>query len=128
MNQYVSTEDEHQVVRWSSLAKNKVSIVTKPLSTMAREPGELFFGQPLQIFDSAQSRYDLSEALINENVFRLRIHRFHHLYCSLSISTLPAASPKTFSQMSPLPEPREVQEEDRGVMRSIPTRIPNVEA
>jgi len=52
MNEYLATEDEHQVVWRSSLAENQVSIITKPLRSVGRGPCKLFFGESLQIFDS----------------------------------------------------------------------------
>jgi hypothetical protein len=40
--------------RGCSLAENKVSILTKPLCSMRREPGELLLGEALQSFYAAQ--------------------------------------------------------------------------
>jgi hypothetical protein len=64
-------------IRWWAVAltKNEVSIVTKPLLAMNREPGKLL-GQSLHIFNSAQDRYDFSNALIFAHLFKFRIELF----------------------------------------------------
>src|ERR1700722_8724072 len=54
LDENIAAQDEHQVFRGSSLAKNKVSVFTKPLRSMGREPGKLLLGQSLQVFDRAQ--------------------------------------------------------------------------
>jgi len=64
MDEYLAAENKHQVVWRSSLAKDEISIFTKPLRAMDREPAKLLLGQPLQIFDCPQGRDDFSDAFV----------------------------------------------------------------
>src|SRR5580698_9442617 len=83
MNQYVATEDEHQLVWRRSLAENQVAIIGKPLRSVGCEPCKFSLGQPLQIFDSAQGLDDFCDAFVFCPIFDPRIYLLRHLDCSL---------------------------------------------
>jgi len=70
----IAMQNEHQVFRRSSLAKNKLSVFTKSLRSMGREPGELLLGQPLQRFDRAQGCNNICNGRGVVRPFHFRLH------------------------------------------------------
>src|SRR5271156_1684264 len=74
----IAMQDEHQVFWRSSLAKNKVSVLTKSFRSVGREPGELLFGQALQILDRAQRCNDICDGSRLVRAFHFRLHLLRH--------------------------------------------------
>src|SRR5580698_9250069 len=74
MNENIPRENEHQVFRGASLAKNKVSIFAKPLRSMGRKPAKLSLGQALQRFDRAQGCNDLCDVTVLVSALVCRFH------------------------------------------------------
>ena len=56
------------------MAKNKISVFTKPLGSTGREPGELFLGEAPQTFDRAQGCNNICNGPGVFRAFHLRLH------------------------------------------------------